>query len=290
MKFSHTARFRRAHPGARRRRNIPVLRVFLLVGCGAFVYARFDSIWSRLRPARRAASAPMHDASYSGPESLPLRFNADSTEVSVDCRGVGERACCGSLARLSPSLRGETEAVLAKARWRHALEGRILLTGIRLRILSEGPEKARILALEGRDGKGAFRYARALEAEGPGAGIWCDSRRGCLARPAPRPALRNAFYPEVFPVLPGRVTRVDSVGPGLFRVAVYHGRELYTVYDPLVRVAAGLKAGSPADPLRPLGDAVADSVGNPLHFQAVQAGMPLDPEDFFAAEVSSHGP
>src|SRR5207253_1724060 len=86
--------------------------------------------------------------------------------------------------------------------------------------LPRGDENpAALTVLKGRDGA-EFTYRR-----GSLTSDWCDSARGCLSFPAPRMPLAQgkassssegaavlwtSRLSEVFPVLPGRVTRTDS--------------------------------------------------------------------------------
>lgn len=89
-----------------------------------------------------------------------------------------------------------------------------------------------------------------------------------------------AAVPEVHPSLPGRVTGIDSVAGGA-RVRVYHGRELYTSYEPL-RLASGLKPGAAVTAGSVLGAAPGGPKGYTVLMRIRRAGLHPDPFDFFS--------
>ena len=145
---------------------------------------------------------------------------------------------------------------------------------------------------------GTFRFLRNTTDKEASTRSWCDSARGCLVDKAAQPPMRRnvasgplldragksiswtASAPEVFPVLKGRVTSVESTPLG-YRVTLYHGKELYSRYEPLLRIANGVSPGASADPRLPLGDATPDSSGYTVRVGFERAGLVAYPSEFF---------
>ena len=86
---------------------------------------------------------------------------------------------------------------------------------------------------------------------------------------------------------------MDSLESGNHRVVLYHGRELYTTYEGLKNLAKGLTRGSPVNPAVSIGEADeldsssrTESSRYVLMFRVEQAGMSLDPVEFFSARAA----
>lgn len=294
-------------PSGRPRRKIPLLRILLLIGVAIFVYAKFDDYWPSLRGALNPVAAWNR---LTGRESAALpaapsraAWSDDSTRVALSCpSGLGENdACCDAPAdaRSLRALCAQAGALLARARWGGMLapgaEKEALRLEGRATLSEEGFPSYELSGLRGNDGSGAFAFQRG------DAATWCEARRGCLSTPSPRSPLaggrlvRGPGGPEektaewiaaasaVHPSLPGRVTGIEPVQGGA-RVRVYHGRELYTSYEP-VRLAEGsaaLKVGAKVTAGTVLGTAPGGPKGYTLLMRIRRAGLSPDPFDFFS--------
>ena len=301
-------------PSGKPRRKIPLLRILLLIVVAFFVYLKFDSIWSGVRHV--ANPTALWERAFGHPlpavDNVPRpAWSPDSTEFTLDCpRGL--RGCCDG-ASFSPNASAicrQAGALLAKAQSRQVLGAVAPESPLRLYaragVSRTGHTVFDLTALQGRSAQGqssggtfAFRQNAA--------GVWCDSRHVCLTDPVPQAPLtagrllRSADESSeagrwvsassvVHPVLPGRITGVDSV-PGGVRVRIYHGGELYTTYEPLHlpagTAAAALKPGMAVTRATVLGDAPWLAAGYTVTLRARRAGLSLDPAYFFSMQPTA---
>jgi hypothetical protein len=291
-------------PSGRPRRKIPLLRILLLLLLAFFVYLKFDSLWTGIRALNPVA---LWDRAFGGDRVAPDArahpvWSADSSRFSLECPG-GLRGCCDTAPRSGAGVCREAAALLAKARARGLLPPASSATPespLRLHARAGVSRAAQgffeLTALQGRaSGKtgGAFALRK------NSAGIWCDARHLCLSRSAPRSPLalgRLLRGPDslgaarwvsassaVHPVLSGRIAAIDSV-PGGARVRLYHGGELYTSYEPLRFVPAGLRPGAMVTPGSVLGEAPWLAAGYTVYLRVRRAGLNLDPAEFFSIQ------
>ncbi len=297
-------------PSGKPRRKLPLIRIALLIGVGLLVYARFDDYWPHLRKAATAvapwsgktAPAPAHSG------ALEPVWARDSSRVTLACAAGLENDCCAALESLDQGLCGETQALLAKARWKqrishsHAPAGKeALLLEARAIVSDLGDWGLELSGLRGNDDAGVYLFRRAA-----GISTWCDAARGCLRDPLPRTPLAQGHLQEdaeearhggmnghwvsgvrqVLAVLPGHVVSVDSTPSGV-TVTVYHGREIYAEYGPL-EPAHGVRSGAPVKAGSHLGDVLASAAGtegNVLTVRIVQAGQSRDPAMFWGIQA-----
>jgi hypothetical protein len=274
-----------------------------LIGVAIFVYAKFDDYWPSLRVALNPATAwdRLLGREAAAAPAAPSRaaWSADSSRLTLDCpAGLGEgNACCeAASARPIRGLCRQAAVLLGRARWKGMLSAGSEKAALRLEgraaFSDEGFAVYELAGLRGRDGSGGFSFQQG------DAGTWCESRRGCLSTPSPRAPLSGgrlvrgpgektaewiAASSAVHPSLPGRVVGIDSVQGGA-RVRLYHGRELYTSYEP-VRLAAGpsaLKPGTPVTAGTVLGAAPGGPKGYTVYMRIRRAGLAPDPFDFFS--------
>ncbi len=288
-------------PSGKPRRKIPVLRILLLIAVAFFTYLKFDSIWSGVRALNPVA---VWDKTFGGPHAAPdslarPAWSPDSSTFTLECP-YGLRGCCESAPASATGICRQAEALLNKARVRQVLGP----------VAPDAPLRLHARAGVSRTGHGIFNLAalqgRATAGKSSGgsfalrknsAGIWCDTRQVCLTATGPKAPLALgrlqtggrwvSASSAVHPVLPGRITAVDSV-PGGVRIRIYHGGELYTSYEPL-RLTAGAKAapltpGSRVGPQTVLGDAPWLSAGYTVLVRARRAGLNVTPSDFFAVQ------
>ena len=295
------------------RRKIPLIRILLLVVAAVLVYRKFDDFWPKFRSFVGHPKV-VHSVGVSG--NAAWIYSGDSTRAVLNCSRFKETDYCPFMEELQPGLCGQVRATLEKARRLDALNAPVLS---RVELYLPGTESQDVhktvvlVRVEGRDSKGKFRYERT--GEDPFSSL-CDSARGCLKSPSPRLPLEygrtagadanvnatgesfsrwTSKTSSVFPVLPGRIFHVDSLGPDNHRAVLYHGNELYTTYEGLDHIAAGLKNGALVDPFKAIGYAapvdsleLSDSSKYRMSFRVEQAGMFLDPLDFLA--VGEHSP
>lgn len=297
-------------PSGKPRRKIPLLRILLLLILAFFVYLKFDSLWTGIRALNPVA---LWDRAFGGDRAAPDArshpvWSADSSQFSLECPG-GLRGCCDTAPRSGAGVCREAAALLAKARARGLLPPASSATPespLRLHARARVSRAARdffeLTALQGRvSGKkdGAFSLRK------NSAGVWCDARHLCLSRSAPRSPLalgRLLHGPDslgarwvsassaVHPVLSGRITAIDSApvpgSPGRkgARVRLYHGGELYTSYEPLRLVPAGVRPGAMVTPGTVLGEAPWLAAGYTVYLRARRAGLNLDPAEFFSMQ------
>ena len=307
---------RAGHVPSGSHRKIPIIRILLILVAAVAVYQKFDAFFPKLH----AWLKPAHPSQGVKAEFTPSgnsrwSFSRDSTHATLNCSHLDEADYCRYLEQQRQGLCGQVRALLEKARWFGALKAPVL-SRIEVRLSKTESSESGILAgLQGHDVAGKFRYERA---NGDPAFPWCDSTRGCLSPPSPRfpltqgkiedarsgdtISLLSSRTSSVFPVLSGMVIGLDSLSPENHRVLLYHGRELYTLYEGLRRVAPDLKSGTRVEPLESIGTigaiAQADSLALPdtstypyqMGFRVEQAGMILDPAEFLAmGEQASRG-
>ena len=295
---------RSRHVPSAPRRRIPYIRILILLVAAALVYKRFDSLWPGFHLGTRSASSSTRVKSGGKPVWI---FSSDSTRAFLNCKKSSQAECCEALEGLHAGFCGEARAAVKKAAWLGQLNEPVLIR-FEARNQTSGNLKTMELAeFEGRDRSGYFQYKRGRENQ-----TWCDSTGTCLIPISPRlPLVQGKLaeasreqtgsqwtspLPEVFPVLPGRIVGVDSLGQDRYRVTLYHGKELYTTYEPLQHLALGLKKGLEISSHKLLGAAAADSLAlssarYSLQFRVEQSGMPLDAIEFLAVEErKSNGP
>jgi hypothetical protein len=311
MRLSH-ADFRpgkrpRYAPSGPPRRKVPLIRIVLLIGLGIFVYTRFDTMWSGVRDFVNPDKV-WHKLTGQSDENrdgtLKLTWSSDSSRVSLECPRGLNAACCESLADADGDLCGEASALLEKAQWKRALQGKdlgkqpLFVEG-RAVVSDLGDWGFELSDLRGRDAAGAFVYRRAA-----GSQAWCDTRRGCLKPLLPRAPLLDGRLsamgdlkgsestagatsqwlsgsPRVRSVLPGRVVAVIAAQPHVF-VRVYHGGERYVTYGPL-KAAPGVKPGVMVKLGSHLGDAAMrpGTGGYSLTVRLRDGGRPSSAESFW---------
>ncbi len=294
-------------PSGRPPRKFPLIRILLLIALGAFVYTRFDTLWSMASGSLNPATVwnKITGTMFGGsdkPGRLTLAWSSDSSRVTLHCPRGLDASCCESLATVDHTLCGAAGALLEKARWQGTLSRtreaeRPLQLEARAVVSDLGIWSHELAGVRGEDPSGAFAYRR-----NP-AGVWCDGRRGCLTRARARAPLAEgrllsslssggadpirggatlvhwvAPSPRVRAILPGRVTEVDSAGGGSAGaiVRVYHGTELYADYGPIAP-ATGVTPGALVKTGSYLGDAPAAAGGYRLTMGLRQGGQPLDP-------------
>lgn len=292
-------------PTGRPPRRFPLIRILVLVALGAFVYTRFETLWTMasntLNPVKvwNKATAPLFGDGDADPQGVRPVWSGDSSRVTFSCPHGLDAGCCHSLTAVDATLCGTAEAVLEKARWHGALArsltaGRPLHLEARAVVSDLGVWSHELAGVRGDDPSGPFAYRRAA-----GAGTWCDGRRGCLTRATARAPLAEgrlasppaatdpvrggatdvhwlAATPRVRAILPGRVIAVDSSGgdAGVI-VRVHHGMELYAAYGPITP-APGVTPGALVKTGSYLGDAPAAGGGYRLAMSLKQGGQPVD--------------
>lgn len=291
-------------PSGKTPRRFPLVRILLLAGLAAFIYASFDEAWPRLRAMVQPAA--WWDAIFArtGADEKPARtvWSRDSSRVVVQCpQGIGP-ACCEDLDAVQPGLCGSARAIHAKAAWKKAIASNAAIQSVEARAsFQDNPDgqEFELAAVRGRDASGEWNFQRRGDA------AFCDARRGCLGDPAPRAPLADArLYIDgtagpdaasdwvsasahVRAVLPGRITAVDSA-PGGVRVRVYHGAERYVEYGPLVP-AAGVAPGALVRAGSLLGNAPAHAGRHRLSVRVRQAGGPVPAEQFWNVTATAAG-
>jgi len=297
------------------RRKIPILRILLILIAGVFAYLKFDvlSPWLRAWFKSSHASHVVLEKSAAS-KYADWSFSPDSTLATLNCRQFKESEYCTSLEQLQQGLCRQVRATLAKARWFGALKNPALSQVDVHLVKTESDESHFLTGLQGQDSAGKFHYERTY-VYGEPTHPFCDSTRGCLVPPAPRFPLEHgkltAAKPDdtiswmssktasVFPVLRGKVVSVDSISPQNSRVLLYHGEELYTLYEGLRHIDGNLKPGTFVEPRQSIGSialgdslALSDTSKYPfqMRFRVEQAGMILDAAEFLAAaEGKSNG-
>jgi len=298
------------------RRKIPVVRILILIVAAALVYKRFDSIW----PGAHLKKSHSKQTSGTGlkgfdADGLPVWvFSKDSTQAVLNCEKSSEAECCEALDDLHSGFCGDARALVQKARWLHKLDQSVAKRfEARIQPSGSGSTLATLISVAGHSKTDNFQFTRTIDlsnADGSSIGPWCESSGDCLVPSALRTPLVQgkmvpitqsedatsngtatwtSHIPEVFPVLSGTVSGIDSLGPGRYRVTLYHGKELYSSYEPLRRVAMDLKTGVVVSSHRPIGEATTDTLAtadskHTIQFQIVQAGMPLDAGDLYPVE------
>ncbi len=310
-------------PGARRRnvsrnvprggtrRKFPLIRIILALALGFFIYSRFDDYWPRVREALDFTPPWAGDRAQDEPpaDATAQRWAADSSRLALECRQGLSGTCCEALEAASRGLCGETEALLARARWMGAVtEGGTGTPDAPLRVeaqrnADDGEGRLALSGLTGRDAKGVFRFRRSGSGTA-GAGAWCEASRGCLRGFGASPAaplsqgrleasassatLGEAVWTSASPwvraALPGHIVSVDSTAAGSI-VRVYHGFELYVAYGPL-RAAPGVRPGAVVKAGSHLGDALPRGSTRALPVRVRKAGRDLDPAAFWGVRAA----
>ena len=258
-----------------------------MLGVAVFLYSRFDSFWSQIVNRIKPKSNPQIL------EPLPQwAYNRDSSQASLRC-GIGLSSCLMSAEKMRIGLGKQVESLLLKAQWMHSLKNP-QVSGFAVTFPDSGNEKSpELFVVSGRAQSGLFNY-RLMKRE---SGIWCDENSGCLTPALAYPPMQGKMksdeggtlmisaFPEVHAALRGKLIKRDSVSPADFCITLYHGRELYTQYQHLNQLAAGLAVGHSIRAGQPLGFAPPlDSNRFTAHFRAERSGMIQD--IFAAAEVS----
>jgi len=283
-----------------------------------------------MRSSRHGGALGNHGTWVYSPDSSQAVLNLNTQNTT------GEKDGCAELEHLHAGLCGQERAALKKAGWLRVLNKPVLSRiEVSLPPAGSAPETpALLIVLQGHDSTADFRYRRVGGVAGDMLSPWCDDSRGCLTSPAPHLPLAqgrlmdssseelvsrwHSSLSKVFPVLPGIVVGMDSMGPRNYQVTLYHGNELYSTYASLGDLDAGLKSGALVDPSRSIGEAaLADSMALPqivknpskkdlkkksknpsapvyafeygLAFSVEQAGMPVDPVEFFASPQGTDG-
>ena len=283
-------------PSGKPRRKIPVLRILLLIAVATFAYLKFDSVWSGVRALNPVA---LWDKTFGGPRPVADNltrpaWSPDSSEFTLECP-TGLRGCCETAPASATGICRQAGALLNKARVRQTLGAVAVDAPLRLHaragVSRTGHGVFNLSALQGRTGSGKSSGG-SFALRKNSAGVWCDTRQVCLSAPGPKAPLALgrlgsagrwvSASSAVHPVLPGRITGIDSV-PGGTRVRIYHGGELYTTYEPLT--GASLKPGAQVTPRTVLGDAPWLAAGYTVILRARRGGLNLDPSDFFAVQA-----
>lgn len=290
-------RNRRVPPPSGTPRRIPLLRLLLLAGLGAYLYASFDDLWPRVRAAVQPAAwwNAVFAGSDADAEPVSASWSGDSSRVVVQCPQGFDAACCGELETIQPGICGTTRALRAKAVWKKAVavsETSPLSVEAGAVVSELGEWGYELKALRGRDASGAWHFRR------QGTASFCDTRRGCLGDRAPRAPLADArLHAPAFTIpdapgtwvsssarvraaLPGRITAVDSVPGGGVRVRVYHGSERYIEYGPLHPVP-GVEPGVLVRTGSLLGNAPSHAGRHRLDVRVRQAGSFVPAERFW---------
>ncbi len=297
------------------RRKIPILRILLILTVGVVAYLKFEFFSPWLRAWFKSSHTPHVVLEKSAAsKNTGWSFSPDSTVATLNCRQLKESEYCPSLEQLQQGLCRQVRATLAKARWFGALKDPALSRVEVHLVKTESGESRFLTGLQGQDSTGKFHYERTY-AYGEPTHPFCDSTRGSLAPPAPRFPLEHGKLtgaklddtissmssktPSVFPVLRGKVVSVDSISPENRRILLYHGEELYTLYEGLRHIDGNLKPGTFVEPRQSIGSiAVGDSLAlsdtskypYQMRFRVEQAGMILDAAEFLAAaEGKSNG-
>ena len=290
------------------RRKIPLIRLLILLAAAVVVYRHFDSYWPRLRLLVRSSSGRTPNPGNAAVNrNSGWNFSGDSTRAFLSRGRAPYSDFCATLESMSAGFCNQTEAVVEKGKWLRMFKAPVISRVEVHFSASETGSSTKVpvlVALEGRDGGRNFRYQR-MNTDDP----WCDTAGVCLSPKPPRMPVAQGTpsepvtdepisrwvspRAEVFPVLSGRVAKVDSLESGNRRVVLYHGRELYTTYEGLKNLAKGLTRGSSVNPAVSIGEADeldsssrTESSRYVLMFRVEQAGMSLDPVEFFSARAA----